>query len=102
MLQGIFEGIFGAFSLKALLILIAIIGIAFFLMKKENYTGYFHRSNLASTFWISKPQVQHSLYDLKLQYPSHTKYFSEVCNDKNPNNAELCRYHKHRFDTAQL
>lgn len=71
-------------------------------LRKEGFAGYHHRSNLASTFWIKKPQVQHTFKDLKLQYPCHKKYFEVGCDEKEPSNAEVCRYHKHRFDPNQL
>lgn len=71
-------------------------------LKKESFSSFAHRSYLSSTYWISKPQVQHTFPDLGLQYPDHEDYFKNSCNEKEPENAELCRYHKHRFDPAQL
>ena len=70
--------------------------------KKEKFTNFPHRSNLASTLWMSKPQIQHSFPELGLQYPDHNDYFNNSCDEKEPHNAELCRYHKHRFDPNQM
>ena len=68
----------------------------------ETFSDFAHRSHLASTHWMTKPQIQHSFKDLVLQYPDHFDYFKNSCHEKEPNNAELCRYHKHRFDPAQM
>lgn len=68
----------------------------------EKFSGFFHRSNLASTYWLNQPQVQHTFPDLGLQNPDHHDYFKNSCEENTPNNAEICRYHKHRFDPAQL
>ena len=87
---------------KFLLVVGGIFLAAFLLRNQERFSGFHHRSTLASTFWISKPQVQHSFEELKLQYPDHHDYFKNACHEGTPNNAELCRYHKHRFDPAQL
>lgn len=77
--------------------------VAFFLVyKKEGFSNFHHRSQLTSTFWLNKPQIQHTFPSLGLQYPNHEEYFKESCYESTPNNAELCRYHKHRFDPAQL
>ena len=96
-------------SLKRMLVLsflptivIGLMVYSYFKNKESFGTGWFHRSFLASSFWISKPQVQHTLQDLKLQYPDHKDYFENSCHENNPNNAEVCRYHKHRFDPAQM
>ena len=86
---------------KKLLIIAALFLIAF-LIKKEKFSGYHHRSTLASTHWISQPQIQHTFQELGLQYPCHYDYFKNACHEGTPNNAELCRYHKHRYDPAQL
>ena len=85
-------------GLPLLLLMIIII----FLTSREKFSNFHHRSNLASTFWMTKPQIQHSFQDLALQYPDHYDYFKNSCHEKEPNNAELCRYHKHRFDPNQL
>ena len=87
---------------KNLLLTIGICLFAFVLLKKEKFSSFHHRSTLASTFWISKPQVQHTFEELGRQYPDHHDYFKNACHEGTPNNAELCRYHKHRFDPAQL
>lgn len=85
-----------------LLIVAALFLVAFLIKKKENFSGYHHRSTLASTHWISNPQVQHTFPELGLQYPDHIDYFKNSCEEGTPNNAELCRYHKHRYDPSQL
>lgn len=86
-----------------LIVLLVIIGIIYLIMgRSEKFTNFPHRSYLASSYWKSKPQIQHSLPDLKLQYPSHRDYFKNGINEKEPINAELARYHKHRYDPAQL
>ena len=87
---------------KILIVSILLIIVVVFLNKSENFTNFPHRSNLASTQWLNKPQLQHTFPELGLQYPDHEDYFKNTCNEKEPNNAELCRYHKHRFDPSQL
>ena len=87
---------------KRLLIILGIIVFIVLFMGREKFTNFPHRSYLSSTFWMSKPQIQFSLLELGLQYPDHMDYFENACNEKEPNNAELCRYHKHRFDPTQL
>jgi hypothetical protein len=87
----------------AVVVVVGIIMIFRLMTSKEKFSsGFFHRSNLASTYWINKPQVQHTFPDLGLQNPDHYDYFRNSCDEKEPNNAELCRYHKHRFDPNQL
>lgn len=85
-----------------LLLVGAIFLCAFLMRKKEGFSGYHHRSTLSSTHWISKPQVQHTFQELALSYPCHYDYFKNACHEGTPNNAELCRYHKHRFDPSQM
>jgi len=87
---------------KNLLFAVAFCLFAFVLLKKEQFSAFYHRSILASTHWISKPQVQHTFQELGLQYADHNDYFKNACEEGTPNNAELCRYHKHRFDPSQL
>lgn len=84
------------------LLIIGLVLLIVFLYRQERFGNYAHRSFLASTFWMSKPQVQHTFPDLAEQYPDHFDYFKNSCQEKEPNNAELCRYHKHRYDPNQL
>ena len=85
-------------------ILIILVVIILLIQRRNEHFGsdWFHRSTLASTFWMTQPQVQHTFPDLGLQNPDHYDYFENACEEKEPNNAELCRYHKHRFDPSQL
>lgn len=88
-------------KLENVLIIILLL-LCVLLYRKERFSDFYHRSILASTHWIDEPQVQHTFQDLKLQYPSHKDYFKNGCYEKEPVNAEVCKYHKHRFDPNQL
>ena len=88
-------------NIKICCVIVAVLALLIY-KKFEKYSGYHHRSTLASTYWLNKPQVQHTLPELGLQYPCHKSYFRNVCRENNPNNSELCKYHKHRFDPNQF
>ena len=56
--------------------------IAFFLVyKKKRFSNFHHRSQLSSTYWLNKPQIQHTFPGLGLQYPCHTQYFKQSCHE---------------------
>ena len=83
-----------------IIIIMFILLVCVGMYKKENFP---HRGQLSSTYWINQPErVGHTFPELKLSYGCQRQYFATACSTNNPNNAEICKNTKHRFDPNQL